>query len=484
MSSGADCETSFRSCFDACLKTATCRQDLCTPLQVRKFAQLPAECASDISASTGCPRTPGGYAPDTIQQRLRSQKTVLTDFASRRFRQKPFYSPSSQARNMASQQIAALQHLGLVLFANYSIATSLALLHGAFILLFFISVASVIRRGLGSRLTQLMLSLTIISFAAATVYWAATIAAVAVQIRSTLVNDPDTPITEKLRRSDHHIFLLQVILAWSSGILPIISDAVVIWRAWVLFLETRWVMIGPLMLLLATNLAGLVLYSIDFDTLDAATKGIQNLSHRLSNASLVLSLAANALATMMIGYKLWQHRTFLAQMVGPNQHRFRHAQNVLLILVESGVVYFFLQVAEFILGIDTSGPVVPGSAQDMANNIFGVVYLSFSGMYPTIVVVLVNRERSFVDTCGFTAIDLNSALPHGHTASARPATVGHLSFAVAPTRTTMGSVEDGNTTGENDAGLEHGVLEKEVVVRGEENGNMDLEKRQAKSAPF
>ena len=51
-------------------------------------------------------------------------------------------------------------------------------------------------------------------------------------------------------------------------------------------------------------------------------------------------------------------------------------------------------------------------------------------MYPTIVIVLVNSQRSMVDTYGFTNV-LNKKQGETLDVEARPATVGHLSFVVS-----------------------------------------------------
>lgn len=56
-------------------------------------------------------------------------------------------------------------------------------------------------------------------------------------------------------------------------------------------------------------------------------------------------------------------------------------------------------------------------------------------MYPTIIVILVNNQRSFVDTYGFSSPGGEDIIVN---AESRPATFGHLSFAVPGT--TQGTV--------------------------------------------
>jgi len=62
-------------------------------------------------------------------------------------------------------------------------------------------------------------------------------------------------------------------------------------------------------------------------------------------------------------------------------------------------------------------------------------------MYPTIVIVLVNSRRSFVDTYGFSsAWNEGKGMVHSH--RSRPPTVGHLSFAASPPTEGIVHLED------------------------------------------
>jgi hypothetical protein len=55
-------------------------------------------------------------------------------------------------------------------------------------------------------------------------------------------------------------------------------------------------------------------------------------------------------------------------------------------------------------------------------------------MYPALILIIVNKERSIVETFGFSTV-LGGNLTHeGHaTAEHRPATIGNLVFANPPT---------------------------------------------------
>ena len=89
-------------------------------------------------------------------------------------------------------------------------------------------------------------------------------------------------------------------------------------------------------------------------------------------------------------------------------------------------------------------------------------------MYPTVVIVLVETQRSMADFCEISpsiAIRLK-----GPTASqARPATSGRFSFAVGPVYNTMTYELESqpSRTVQNPGGQEHGL--KEVVLEEKES---------------
>ena len=61
-------------------------------------------------------------------------------------------------------------------------------------------------------------------------------------------------------------------------------------------------------------------------------------------------------------------------------------------------------------------------------------------MYPALILIIVNKERSIVDTFGFSTVVGSNLNGEGYTNSAeyRPATIGHLVFNT-PTKGTVDS---------------------------------------------
>lgn len=207
---------------------------------------------------------------------------------------------------MTPSERSLLQHVGVIILNNLARLTAYTLLYGVFILLTWISIRASIQRGLNSRPKWMVLGVTLICFALASLFWSAYLAGFVIQIQRVFVDGPlpDGPGLEAINRD---IFLLEEIQYWTLLLAPLISDSVVIWRAGVVFGEQRWVMIGPLALLLGTTGTSLTYAVVTsrYSTIVADQLGHNQFTINLYNSFLALSLATNAIATLLILCKLW-----------------------------------------------------------------------------------------------------------------------------------------------------------------------------------
>ncbi|RDB20153.1 hypothetical protein Hypma_012952 [Hypsizygus marmoreus] len=358
---------------------------------------------------------------------------------------------------MSPEETALLQSAGFSFINSFAPLIATTLLHGIFVLLFTTSAITALRRSPPSRPT-IMFAVTLASFLIATLYWASQTACMTILIRSVLVDNTGLPLRQKFRLTNARTYKPNIIILWTSQLLPIISDLVVVWRAWVLFTEQLWVMAVPLLLALGTigtTLAYIGLTMVTSGTNVAANAETAALANVL-NASLALSLATNGAATGLIAYKFWTHRKFVVNMLGIARRQSR-VQKVLIILVESGLIYCLFQLMMLILGF-TMPEGGPGSAPYLASPVIYAIYTELTAMYPTIIAVLVNSQRSISDTFVFGSVfKSQSGNTQGH--GARPATAGHLSFAL-PHMQTISDIEPAVSFQSNRHG-EPASLEKE-----------------------
>ncbi|KAF5376311.1 hypothetical protein D9615_008468 [Tricholomella constricta] len=337
---------------------------------------------------------------------------------------------------MSPDERALLQRVGVVMLRDFAILTVMVLNFGAFIILFSFSAFALLQRGLASRATQAMLGTTLIAFLVSSVMTISYFIAYVISAKGALVESAG--ILDKLMfaRVNERLFLYSDIIAVTSMLIPILSDGVVIWRAWVLYPDKQWIMLVPCALLVGTigaTVANLVLLF----------KGSQNpllvpVSDIVFTASLALSLGTNVAATGLIIYKLWGHLRFVRQM-GIKQDSTSSVQKILIVLVESGYNHHVWPPPPM---SDKSGPDNSSSARFCSytsdsvyrdgQRILLEILMVATAMYPSIVIVLVSLQCSTVETFGFSTPVGFRSVQAIEFSSARPASPEHLSVAGNP----------------------------------------------------
>ncbi|KAG6840131.1 hypothetical protein C0991_008647 [Blastosporella zonata] len=321
---------------------------------------------------------------------------------------------------VSPQENVQLRNFAIGIQSDLGAFSAVSLSHGIFTLLFAFSTAIFVRRGLKTRASWVMFSVTLITYTISTMYWAADLAVIAYLLKYALIDKSDLELSARIRGARLAAFTVENVSLCASVLPPFISDAVVIWRAWVLFTDQRWIMILPISMVLGTTATSLVYVS---SAVSGSLSG--QINSRLFGSSIILSTATNVVTTLMITYKLWCHRKCVVKNLGTSPRS--PAQKVLDILVESGFVYCALQVITLTLDSLPKAPEL-GTPYAYAVQVFLCSYTVIAAMYPTIVIVLVNSQRSFVETYGFSDAGI-SAQPDSQY---RPATAGHLSFAAGP----------------------------------------------------
>ncbi|GLB33184.1 hypothetical protein LshimejAT787_0100690 [Lyophyllum shimeji] len=327
---------------------------------------------------------------------------------------------------MTPQETQQLQSLAVSTLTDVSAFAAVTLFHGIFTLLFAISTAIFLRRGLKTRASWTMFAITIVTYTLSTMYWASDFAVIVYSLKPTLIDQSDLELAAKLRVMITKMEVANWVSIWTSTLPPLISDAVVIWRAWVLFPERRWVVMPSVAMLFGTTACTLA-----FNLLRLAPNGNGRINGNLFGSSIILSLCTNAVTTALIAYKLWSLRRFVVKDLGLTQGR-SAVQRVLDIMVESGFSYCTLQIITVTLDSLPDAPIL-GKPLAYAVQVLLCSYTVLSAMYPTLVIVLINSQRSIVDTYGFSTA-LNEKMGTVDDRGARPATAGHLSFAVGVKR--------------------------------------------------
>jgi len=239
----------------------------------------------------------------------------------------------------------------------------------------------------------MLLCMTVLSFLLATANWATTISTLVLFIRNALIRK--ALITGMLgflhgawpADFAQRIFILHQIAMWTVPFLMMINDGIVTWRAWVLCTGRRRLMIAPVLLLLGTYTMSFVFLALATHPRLTANRG--GLTY--ATAIGALSMATNASSTLVIAYRLWICRKVwsIGLDVG-----WSYAQKVLLMIVESGALYFVLQLVTIYISNKNIKPYTPLAYISTA---LWAAYVQITAMYPTIVLLLIEQKRSLAD---------------------------------------------------------------------------------------
>ncbi|TFK87851.1 hypothetical protein K466DRAFT_586036 [Polyporus arcularius HHB13444] len=186
----------------------------------------------------------------------------------------------------------------------------------------------------------------------------------------------------------------------------VIGDAIVWWRAWVLWPGDSLVRCMCVVMILATMVLGAM------DT--ATTCGAQVPGWVLINPSRValFSLLTNAVATTLIAYRAWKHRRLIMSYLKARGSSPRtQVERTLALLVESGVLFcafwVIIVVYEF---SEVKYPAFEVSA--FAHGLYYVIrgcLVPLIGMYPTVVIIVCAVNKSLYEKSARSSSEIGNA---------------------------------------------------------------------------
>ncbi|KAN0129144.1 hypothetical protein V8E53_013015 [Lactarius tabidus] len=212
-----------------------------------------------------------------------------------------------------------------------------------------------------------------------------------------------------------------------TRLMYILSDIICAWRAVVLWNRDKRVIAILLLFILGTTAAagsdlGLSLrplfdpshYSIDDDT-----------NVKIGERALIMggpTLATNLLSTGLIAWKAWKRRISVGKHLCGGSGSLR-VDRVFALLVESGFIYCCI----WILYVISAFQVLSG----LGFIVMDAILLFISGLYPTLIVILVAMQKSPVEHCSThsTGEQLPAFGPSKDSNMLRPAFTIHREYA-------------------------------------------------------
>ena len=336
---------------------------------------------------------------------------------------------------MSPEEAELLQKTGKTLLEDVSSIVALMFLYGMYVLLLGMTVQVVLERrkkqGTLSRpsaswilLITLGITFVIISF-----YCAMYIAIDITTIQGNLTGNLPVQgnLEDRLGLTVHKLirggmFTGKDVVGSTGGIglLCLISDAVVAWRALSICPERRLPHAFIIGFLLLTTLAlwaatlGLYLRSFYHNSLSAYDDALSG----MEITSLVLSITINVYASALIGVKAYRHRKMLKRSIGVSKST---TVGTLLFITESGIAYALLQIIGVSIGLtDTYGKST--ASLHLASILWSNSTMVISAIYPTVVVLIVAKQCSIKRT-----IQISQGLS-SESGSTPPVHGTHMSF--------------------------------------------------------
>ncbi|KAL1695297.1 hypothetical protein GGG16DRAFT_45692 [Schizophyllum commune] len=191
---------------------------------------------------------------------------------------------------------------------------------------------------------------------------------------------------------DHTLGVIEGLIDTSFHISYLVGDALVVWRAWVLW-PRSWIarsLLATARFLgrdnsLNTPPVGLsVDLYIDFSAVE--------LSKALNAPMIIAVLLTNALATILVGIRVWEYRRNIASALGQNTFGLQVGR-ILVLLLESGLFYCVIWVCIFALDVGV-GNVELGASIITGRTLHQIaVRCTNPTAYPTFVILILTSQQ-------------------------------------------------------------------------------------------
>ncbi|KAF8191015.1 hypothetical protein K438DRAFT_2018445 [Mycena galopus ATCC 62051] len=261
--------------------------------------------------------------------------------------------------------------------------------------LFAVAVYSIFRKGLRSRASIIMLVVVVFLYMASVIQWALDFASAWYDIHYFYMV-PDVPIPERGDLGDSTFGNLNAAAEALFVFNMIIGDSVVIWRTWAIYGQRMLAIAIPCILLLVSFVFNLI--DIVCASYDGPLPGGEIICPVAARTGWAFSAATNIVCTILVALKAWQHRKIIRALNLQGKPQAILTEHILVLLVESGFIYGLLWLAQIIAYL----PFPDSSPLWWVYEIIAPSGDQIAGMYPTLIIVVVNFKRTMWDESAAT----------------------------------------------------------------------------------
>ncbi|KAH9025924.1 hypothetical protein EDB84DRAFT_361518 [Lactarius hengduanensis] len=275
-----------------------------------------------------------------------------------------------------------------------------SVIYGIYATLILISTYLMFQKGLRSPSQKILFGVIVFMFSLSTAYLAVSMADLIILIKTWYLVIDLTKSTSTRSPTETLLVLFNAL----APINYVLTDGVVVWRAWIICRdECRKLLRAPIVMLVLTmfgvaSTIGVRIF-INIDPVNRQGR-LATTINVFQEITYISSLVTNILGTGVISLKAWRYRRWIVADLRHVVDKRTKAERVLALLVESGVFYIFsgaFMVASSLIRL-------PGSHFTL-ESLYSQAAVHLAGMYPAIIVILVNREASMDKTL------FNSTLP-------------------------------------------------------------------------
>ncbi|KAJ7778337.1 hypothetical protein B0H16DRAFT_884332 [Mycena metata] len=336
---------------------------------------------------------------------------------------------------MTPEEITTLRAIGLDLVQGF-----VAILNETILLTIYGAVmlkASFVFFGRGrwrKRSSLLTMLALLFMFTISITLWCLDMANFIMEMKLSFISDPDLPLDARFDNALKFIFPLIAAVDALYSYMSLVGDGIIIWRVWNLKSYYRpWVIFIPLAFLLGSLVSTLMLtYCVATVGSDIVTGTFQKppFCKGVQIATYATALATTTTATLLIGLTTYSFRSAIKPMLGKTvvtiggttRRRKSPVESLLLLLVESGVLYFLF----FAVQLISATPTVHDWIESKPGLSFAFAMFSYCssvlvGLYPTTIVVLAHMKSGILDDAAATGVTstLRMAAPT-HSGSSGP----------------------------------------------------------------
>ncbi|KAI0310773.1 hypothetical protein OF83DRAFT_1252351, partial [Amylostereum chailletii] len=295
-----------------------------------------------------------------------------------------------------------LQILGNDLLESFVAVTVETFFFSVYTILILKTTSIFLRRKGRRPASFITLAAVIVLFLLDAVLWIIDVRNIIIELKITLISDSDDTLEAKYGSAGETVLNLVSVQALLYAYMTIIGDCIIIWRAYAFWShgKEKLVLLLPGAMLLASIISTIMLtYCVDRLGGDIVGGAFLHpaLCRNMQETSYAATVATTAVATFLIGYKTWQYRRSIQSSIDESVPKTR-VEKVMIILVESGVLYFLFFLSPVIFSIgDLQAREDAKTNLKFAGTVYQYLTSTVVGIYPTVIVVLVKSQLSFID---------------------------------------------------------------------------------------